>query len=305
MNDEFPQLACYEPSGVAPAGGFIAALASGVAFGAVSGPVYAFANYHSPMIYLNLFIAGGYGMLLGWFASFAVAGFHIRNVKLAGMVGFAAFLASYAAHWLFYLAIALLDWDGHSTYDVTEAARVAFELAGRPEDAWGFIKAINAQGIWSLSGSSGRELMAPKGMLLAAIWAAEAMALAYYSIAAPMSRVAKPYSERGNRWMKPVLFPEMAAFIEDENAFRLALSRGDYSALRVPPQPKEERYGVREAKYASVELFSDTSEQYISVYNVIEKSSKKKKEVSKQTVVSLLKITPRAASELFAAAGSE
>jgi hypothetical protein len=85
--------------------------------------------------------------------------------------------------------------------------------------------------------------------------------------------------------------------------FENAASHGDYSALTaaVPSDAEDEvpqGRGEILRRYATVTLYPDSYEPYVSVKNVSVKMKKKKKDVSTADVVDYLKVPPKAAQDI-------
>ncbi|MDR1048159.1 MAG: hypothetical protein LBL51_00255 [Synergistaceae bacterium] len=291
MDSFSTNLNCYRPSGAFPPAG-IAAFFVGAAAGVLLAPVYAFANYHIPLVYLNVLLLWGFGLLLGWIVSWGVRKFHVRNPLAAAVMGVAVFAAAYSVHWFFYLATVLVDGMTDSPYDVEAIADFALALMKDPAEAWELLWALNEEGVWSLSGSSSSSNLAVKGLELAAIWLGEALVLLFLAVKKPWEEAGKPYSERLDAWMEAKDLPVSVAFVENREEFGRAVGRGDYSALTTPLPPSEE------VKYAKVRLYSDALDPCVSVENVSVTKKKKKETVSKKEVVRYLKISPTAASDI-------
>ncbi|MCL2010410.1 MAG: hypothetical protein FWG71_07675 [Synergistaceae bacterium] len=294
-----PQLSYYRPSGAAPLGGVAVTLAASVAGGVAMAAVYAFANQHNPVILLNVLLTLLFGFTLGWMVSKGVRVFRIRNAAAASAIGLIAFAAAYAAHWPVYISSLIVDHgEDVSPYNVALILRIALELVREPEEMWGLIKSVNESGVWSLSsGSHSRGSgIHFRGIFLAAIWAAEAAVICLAAVTVPWKEASKPYSERQNKWLVPNTLPARVAFIEDVEGLKNALARDDFSALTTP-LPAGEANG---AKYATVTLYPDAMEPYVSVHNLSTPDEKKGKS-SRQTikeVIQHLKISPTTAQKI-------
>ena len=294
MSDISPQLSYYKPSGSVPPGGAVITLAAGIAVGVIAGAIYGFANYHDPLIYINILLACVFGGALGYAVSRGVAAFHIRNAAAAGFMAVVVFIAAYASHWIFYLATVVMSFDNQG-WNVPEIAGLAKEMVSMPDFTWDFLKSLNEQGVWSIS-RSGRGGAEVKGIILTGIWVAEAAVIGYYALSAPVKRARRPYSERRGAWMEALALPCRVGFIENADAFKLAISRGDYSPLTTPFACDEAE--PAESKYAKVTLYQDPMEPFVDVENVTETVKKKKRDTSVKHVVQYLKITPGAAQKI-------
>ncbi|MDR2180005.1 MAG: hypothetical protein LBP21_06830 [Synergistaceae bacterium] len=305
MNDFSPQLTCYRPSGIAPFGGVAATLVLGCASGVLLGAVYAFLNHHDPLVYLNLVLTLFLAYLIGWILSKGVRKFQVRNTLVAAVMGASVFAVTYFVHWFVYLATVLVDFETDSPYDIATIADVVLVLVQNPEDAWMLIQEFNREGVWTLTSSSGTASDVIKGVPLTVIWIVEALILGYHAVKSPLEEAGKPYSERLGKWMEFKTLPTGIAFVENVENFKSAIARNDYSALttlfseeaNIPPQDRKTRY----RKYATVDLYPDPAEPYISVQNVTVKIKKKKEEVSTKNVIRYLKISPTVAQNIASA----
>jgi hypothetical protein len=283
----------YRPSGVFPPAG-IATLFVGCIGGAAAGAVYAFANYHIPLLYLNIVLLIAFAALLGWFGSWGVRKFHVRNAFAAAVMGAGIFLTAYIVHWFFYIATVIIDWNTDSPYDIAEIFRLSVTLMQDPAGSWELIGALNETGVWNISGRGSSPSQEVKGIELACIWIGEALILLYYAVRKPWEEARKPYSERQGEWMKPTDLPTPISFIENLEEFKNALSRNDYSALTTPILASVEL----PLKYAKVRLYSDALDPYVTVQNVSITKKKKKETVSEKDVVRCLKIHPTIAADI-------
>jgi hypothetical protein len=294
MSDISSQLNYYKPSGAAPAGGAAATAAAGMLGGAVLGAIYGFIVYHNPMIYINLVILFILAYLLGTIVSRCIHKFRIRNVFIAVVIGIAAFAAAYAVHWFVYIATVLVDLQTDFPFDIAEIANRTLSLMENPSDAWEFMLEINDAGVWQMTSSSGRDTgFAPRGVLLALVWLAEALVFLYSSVKLPWEEAHKPYSERLDRWMDSRALPVPIAFIDNTNDFKRAAAQGDYSVLITPLGDEPGN-----AKYATVVLYQDPVEPYVSVENVSTKAKKRKNSTKTKKIVSYLRIPPAVAKNI-------
>jgi hypothetical protein len=311
MNDFSPQLTYYRPSGITPVPGAVATLVLSAVAGSLLGAVYAFVNHHDPWLYINVFLVVGFGFSLGWIVSLGVRKFRVRNVLVAAITGFLVFASAWITHWFFYVSTVIVDLNTDSSYDaatiVEMIVEIAFGLMRDPESMWEVILDLNREGLWSLAGSSGGDAgFAPQGIVLALLWGAEALVICYFSVKKPWNEASKPYSERLDRWMDPQTAPVPVAFIENVNDFKNAVSRNDYSALTTPlPSAGDEEN--ENTKYATLDLYSDSFDSYVSVQNVSIKLKKKakgrakkrKEDVTKKEIIRYLKIPSEVARTIL------
>jgi hypothetical protein len=295
------QLDSYQPSGVVPLAGAAAVLLAGAAAGSLLAAVYAFANHHDPLLYLNILLVYAFGTSLGWVVSAGVRRFQIRSARAAAAIASIVFAVAYAVHWCVYVSAVIVDFETKSPYDAALVVEWALELLQNPKMLWGFIRFLNEEGVWSVSGRSSSSSFEVRGMLLFAVWAAEALVLCYLSVKKPWEEAGKPYSERLGKWMDAQTLPTPAAFIEDPESFRSAAARNDYSALTKPFVSDPDPDPGKPVKYATVVLYSDFFEAYVSVRNVAVVRTKKKKSTTTQDIVRYLKIPSDAARNVAAA----
>jgi hypothetical protein len=315
MCDYSRELNFYKPSGAAPASGVVATLVGGVLLGSLLGAVYAFVNHHDPLMYLNVLLLLFFGAVLGGTVSKGVRQFRIRNPFIAFAIAFVVFVVAYAVHWFFYLATVAVDWEGGSSFDISAIVGLAFFFMQQPAEALGFLRELNSQGVWSLTSLSSRSSgISPKGIVLTVIWVVEALALFYYSVSGPWEEACKPYSERQDKWMDPVSPAAPVAFIENVEEFKSAIARNNFSALTTPLKTLDEEDGAGEAddakntRFATLTLYLDPVESYISVGNVSIKEKKKKKKkdssVNTENVVRYLKIPFSLAQSIIDGSGT-
>ena|GEM_PF-5261152 len=275
MKDLTSQLSYYSPSGAAPIGGVIATLAMSIVGGVVLASVYAFVNYHDPILYFNVALSMGFGWALGWLVAKGVRVFHIRSAFISYAITFVAFIIAYIAHWIIYIPTVILDYsDEASSFDFGLIFRIAADLVQEPDAIWSYIQAFNETGIWSFTSSySSRSDGIPvDGILLAIIWLTEGATILFFAYFAIFGEAKKPYSERQGKWLDKQILPTSIAFVEDADDFKNYLERGDFSALTTPLPVDADH-----EKYATVTLFPDSFESYVSVENVLTQNKKSKK----------------------------
>jgi hypothetical protein len=115
-----------------------------------------------------------------------------------------------------------------------------------------------------------------------------------------MQEARKPYSERLGRWMTPRAMPAGIAFIDDVRRFKTAAAHNDYAALTTP-LPAEAEGEAGNLKYATVVLYDDPVDPYVSVDNVSIKVKRKKRNVATENIVKYLKIPPAVAQNISSA----
>lgn len=300
-NPPHSTLKYYRPSGAAPIGGVLATLAVGCAAAILLGFIYAFANHHDPILYLNVLLSFGFGIALGWVVSRGIRKHHIRNTAVTALIAIVVFLVGYVTHWLFYIATVIVDSSKGSSFDIVQICTIAWDLLQDPENTLDIIGELNRRGVWTI-GRPGRSSSSTpvRGLFLMAFWIAEAAAVGFFSIAGPVGDTKKPYSDRSSRWIEPTVLPACVAFVDDKEKFLSALSRGDYTALTTPQQPAvtEVDGNVQESTYAIVTLYKDALSPCVSVTNFTVKPKGKKVDTANDEILEYLLVTPTAAQSI-------
>ena len=276
MNDFSPNLNYYRPSGAFSLPGVILTLIVGVVAGIVLGCIYAFVNHHDPLLYLNILLAAGFGLALGWLVTFGVRRFEIRNPTIAVILAFLVFLVAYLVHWVAYVAVLLASFEGFS-FDFAYIAETFTALLGAPDVLLELIKEINREGVWNITSNSSADGIEVKGMFLAGIWIAEALTILYYTCRQPLRQAQKPYSEQSGKWLEPQDMPLPIAHTSKDE-LESAIARNDYKTLSSPlPPVSENEEETASGGYAVVTLYPDAFEPCVSVRNVTVKKKRKKK----------------------------
>lgn len=293
MNDLSVNLNFYRPSGAVSFFGVACTLLLGLIAGIPSACLYAFVSYHNPIVYLNVVFALLLGSVLGWLVSAGIRRFAVRNVPVAAAVSLVAVVGAWLAHWVFYGATVLADIDGMG-WDFIHIALIGRDFLMEPGIFLSFIRAVNAEGVWTLESRSGSGIEI-KGLLLSGIWLCEAAVIFWGALKSPWLEAGKPFSERSENWLKATPLPLAVAFVEDKSAFFTALSRGDWRAL-TSPLPESDA----PKQYATVTLYADAFEPCVTVTNT---SVKKKSGISTEEVARYLQVTPFVADSIQKALG--
>lgn len=303
MNDFSPNVTFYRPSGAASPAGILLTLVMGTIAGVVLACIYAFVNYHDPILYLNVLLVGLFGLAMGWVVSKGIHKYRIRNTIAAGFIALVVFIVAYGVHWVAYAAVAWADLDD-MPYDFAYIFEVFKAFLLEPEALWGFVQDIYTHGLWTITSGSSKNGQSVNGVFLLGIWAAEALGILYYTLKSPLEETRKPYSERTEEWLTATEMPLPVAFIEDVDAFKAALGRNDYSALTTPlPPVAEGETADGQQGHAVVTLYSDPFEPCVSVHNVSVKVKKKKADTKTKEVVRYLKVSPSVAQNIASALG--
>lgn len=275
----------YTPSGTFSPAGVLLTLLVGIVIVVPLAFVYCLATFHIPFVYVNFLFTLLFGLLTGLIVIAGVKRFEIRNAKVAGFMGFVLFVVAYAAHWPAYVAVLLADWEFEEPFNLKLIAQIALDLVRDPEMLVELVKDINSSGVWSI-GKSSKSVV--KGLFLAGIWAAEALAILCLAVSTPVERVRRPYSERKGEWIQPEEMPLPISRIESKEAFLGAMSRRDYSALTTPLSEEADAASA----FATVTLYRGDMESYATVTNVNIKRDKKGKEkdVKKKALIEYMAV---------------
>jgi hypothetical protein len=254
----------------------LTALAGGCAAGVVLGAVYALVNHHDPVIYLNVFLVLAAAWALGTAAAQGVRLGHIRNRAAGAFIGAVVFVAAYVSHWCVFLSTVIVNYSADvESFDIKAILELAAEFARNPGDTLRLIVRFNEAGTWSISGG-GSSAVPVNGIVLALIWLAEAVILCYSSVRKPWIEAGKPYSERRSKWLDQKELPRHVELIENSEEFLNALARNDFSALTKPLDETGKKY----LRYASVTLYTDSFDPYLSVQNVYSAGHKPTKQAT-------------------------
>ena len=298
-----PNLKFYRPSGAAPIGGILTTLIVGVVAAVPLAFLYAFINHHDPILYLNVLLVFGFGVAMGWLGQWGIRKFHIRNAGVALLLGLVIFAVGYVAHWCFYIATVLVDFSSGASFDFAKIFTFTGYLLQDPAEIFEMIGKFNENGVWTIGGRGSSSGMAVKGVLLAVVWVAEAIALLILAVSKPLEATKKPYSDRSSRWIEPTELPAAVHFVEDKERLLSALSRGDFSTLLTPYVVPQAVQGEK-TLYATVTIYKDALAPCINVTNVTFTPKKKKEEVATDEVIRYLIVSPTVAQNLENALGT-
>ena len=177
----------------------------------VLGPVYAYADYYIPFMYLNFVMTFFYGMIIGLLVVFGTRRGQVRNSLVALLGGFVAGLAALYVAWAFWIQA------------VTGGRLLTFS----PSTLLSAIQTINARGVWRI-----RNNQPVTGTLLYIVWFAEALVIVGAStLTAYFSNTDEPFCERCERWIREKRVISPLQVIANPEAFRAKVERGDYEEL--------------------------------------------------------------------------
>jgi hypothetical protein len=275
----------------------IATLFIGAVVGIALSAVYAYIVFYDPFIYINALAILFFGALTGHVIAKGTHIFRIRSPFAAGLIGTVVFILAYTAHWFVYLSVIVTD----SAFQPAMIIQNAFKLMRNLPLAWSVVCYIYENGVWSLRSGSN-----VSGYFLLVVWAAEALALFVSLIVSSVDKTRSPYSERQDKWIDQEILPQPITYIEDKDEFKRALANGDFSALTVKFIPDDDAggetaggSGKQEINFATVTLYSDTPDSYVTIQNVSNTIAKNKRsKQSVDTVVQYLKIPQTVAQNI-------
>lgn len=196
----------YRPSGTAPIGGILTALAISVPVALVIGAVYGAIAWYNPFIYINflgILVAGGAcgyvirkGLLFG----------RIRSRSMSTSISLLVGCVGLYASWLAYVM-----------------AMVGGLVIIGPLTMWSFIVDAGAEGLWEIFGWT------PSGWVLYLIWLIEAVGVVGFCVLVAVGEET-PYCEDCEEWTTEVESKIPLPYREIEK-FRAALEAEKYGGL--------------------------------------------------------------------------
>jgi hypothetical protein len=176
----------YRHSGQFTVAGVVQGLLAGGLAAIVMAFLYAYAILYIPFIYINFFLAVGYGGILGAIVAFVLKARQVRSTPVTAAValgvGFIALYASWAV-WVY------------GILGRADLKRDLVAIATHPVDLWSLILQINDVGAWKLGGST------PTGIILWIVWGLEAAIIIGAAIGSAIAMTsADPYCEACGTW---------------------------------------------------------------------------------------------------------
>lgn len=177
----------YKHSGRFTWPGVFAGLVAGSLAGLVLGYVYAYVILYIPLAgYVTFILTGGFGLLQGVAVAGALKWQKVRNPGLAGVVLFLTTTVAFYFSWAVWVYAFIRRAEG-------EVSLLALVL--QPGAMWETIRFINANGAWSIRGST------PTGVILWTFWGLEAAIIFGVALWAGLSWINKePFCERCDKW---------------------------------------------------------------------------------------------------------
>lgn len=274
----------YKASGKAPISGILLMLIGGTIAGILLSIVYIALQWFIPFIYLNLFIAIGFGIGTYMALVFLLKKGKVRNPSIAVAIAFIVTIISYYSQWALYLSLLLQSSGGGSFFVKTSFNLDTFLYEFmHPFDIMNNIKTLVGIGTFTLKGS------VVKGGFLVFIWIIEALLIIAIAPIFISGNAKEPFSELQDNWMEEKTLPINLKFIEKENLqnFKNELEKGNYLPLL------ELKNNDNPNKYAVLKTYSidGDDKQFLSIENVeITYNSKNEEKKDETDVVKYLQI---------------
>jgi hypothetical protein len=183
--------AYYRLSGEVTVAGLAAGLGGGLAAGMVLSFVYSYLIRFIPFVYLNVFCAIGYTILVGCATGTLLRMGKMRNTAVGVFVGIVVAFASYYFCWAIWLSIIASG----NEYSIS-----SFTLAQHPLGLWELMQAVNEKGAWSI-GLGLRVGGTVSGTALWIVWGLEAlMVLVGAPFGTWMTMTMDPFCEACQKW---------------------------------------------------------------------------------------------------------
>ena len=291
--------AYYQPSHKMTATGSLLLLAGGVAAAAVLAPLYIYAVWYIPSVYLNLLVCGVFGMLLGGaLASLAKIG-KLRSPWVVGQLALVVGLVAVYLEWSVFLTLlynSKTTGSGSQTDTSTSFSLVLFtQIVTSPVAMWQAIERVNATGTWSL-GSASATNTAESGVFLWLVWLGEAaiiMGVAYWLA---HRQASEPFSETSDEWAATEHLARPLNYVQDVPGIRAALESGHFEQL-VPYDGQSATGSFARLQLHHAPNASDC--HYLTLQNVATKRDKKGKGTQQaKTVLKYLALSPATYQQL-------
>lgn len=258
--------------------------------------IYAYAIWYIPIPYLNFFITGIFGLLVGFVISnFVIRMGKVRNGKLALIFTLFGALTALYIHWAVWVDLAFNitgtvggDSIGVATSNIKIMEVIA--LITNPADLFGKMDLINMIGVWGIKGGT------VKGGFLTFIWVIELIMVTVIATFSTSSQASKPFNEQDDIWYDENELSPKAAF-QDGPAFVKAMSSGDMKAINEVLKPAGD---IKTEHHSTFKLFdSKGGDNFVSVTNEIAKTTDKGEiKFDSQNITSFLKISQEVADRL-------
>jgi len=229
----------YKHSGKFSVGGGIYALALGSVILCVGAFVYAYLILYLPFVYINALITAGFGMAVGFTCATLLKRKKVRSDAVA--VGLTLLLTAI----IYYFGWATWVWALARRTDTPPGFEALIGLLVFPQFLWEAIRAINAEGAWTLRGS------AVTGWALWAVWAAEFGMIFGISLwTAYKTMDEEPFCETCEEWGKKKE-RVLEAVAADLNEFKRRVEAKDWKYVESGGAPKAEHM-----EFQRIDVFS-------------------------------------------------
>ncbi len=285
----------YQNMGGAPLGGIITVLAAGAIAAFILGGVYAAAIWFSPSIYLNVFFAVGFGLLMALALGKAALKGKVRSAGVLVLLALIVACIGVYVQWAAYITLfnhaaqSTQMGSGRSAFSLVatsfEIETFAYALS-HPEEMFGLIEYINAEGFWSYNSHY------PTGWELWGLWGAEAILVIAATMFSVRRHIDLPFSDNAGCWMNKQALPSALPFMEDPKAVASQLEQQNFdSILLAPPSPDDKT--LSRAKVIMYSCLGDEN-AYLSITNF----AVKKKKTKETPVIKFLRVDQAMASRI-------
>lgn len=259
----------YHHSGKFGVHGPLLAILAAIVVGYPLGIIYAYLIKWIPFIYLNFFIAVGYGLAFGFIAMPLLRFARVRNTPIALLTGLGTGLCA-----------VYLSWNGYAHAMVTGAPVLL-----TPTQLGRFMKILYDNGSWSIGFGSNAPVT---GVLLAIFWLAEAGIIVGGSMLLSFGAVAQiPFCETHECWLnEEKKIDKLDAFILPDHIAALkagSIEPLEHAVPRVPAAGRFSRLTLRHS--AKCEEFCTLSIENVTV--TLDKNGKSR-ETTQPVIANLL-----------------
>ena len=251
--------------------------------------IYGPVDHYSPLVYLNIFLAGLMGWAVGRCGKAMLRRFRIDGRNAATFVGAVAALCALWFSWLSY------------TWTLFGFEFEAYTAFMRPALLWDFMRHLSENPAWTITSRSGRAGSAGPSMLYYAIWLVEAVLFVYFSVKECRQFVAtNKLCHQCRNWLSPT--GDVAFFaVPADAAFLEKLAQGDLEFLKDLPRLQDgaEAEQWLEARCYACGTCEGLNAHVTVTHSVIKLDKKKKPQTVTSTLVNMAEVTPQLESELF------
>ena len=228
----------YQESGKVNSAKFLIAIIAAVAISILLGYVYVLIMMFIPIIYLNVLITIGLGILLGWIARAATRFSHNRNKR--SQLLFAVLLGVLVTYF-HYVAYLLYMMDGAVPSLSLYLSQLPW-IVMEPGSFFSFLSVVNELGPWSIFG------LTFSGVLLALVWLLEALIIIGAPVLTVFGSDPYPYAESLGKWYPKFTLSEEFASISGTTSL--------INDLQADPLKTIEELGMGTAtRYSKIHVF--------------------------------------------------